>query len=289
MADRGCEARHPETIFLAEAFTRPRVMQHLAQLGFTQSYTYFAWRNSKAELTEYLHDLTQTEPAEYFRPNAWPNTPDILTEYLQLGGRPAFMSRFVLAATLFASYGIYGPAFELCEHRRQEPGSEEYLDSEKYQLRHWNLDDPHSLRYLIARVNHIRRENPALQSNAGLKFHKTDNEQLICFSKSTSDPASAVLVVVNLDPHHTHSGWVEIPVDELGVGGPRPYQVHDLLSENRFIWQGARIFVAARPAGHARACFQASPLAAERAPVRVLPVRSDCHGDDGTRRQRARR
>ncbi|HWC89109.1 MAG TPA: maltotransferase domain-containing protein [Pirellulales bacterium] len=239
--------RNPEVIFLAEAFTRPRVMQHLAQLGFTQSYTYFAWRNSKSELTDYLRELTQTELAEYFRPNAWPNTPDILTEYLQVGGRPACMARLVLAATLCASYGIYGPAFELCDNRAKEPGSEEYLDSEKYQIRHWNLDDPHSLRHLIARVNHVRRDNPALHTNAGLKFHAVDNDQLICYSKSTPDLSNVILVVVNLDPHHVHSGWVDIPVEELGVGGPRSYQVHDLLSDARFIWQGPRNYVQLDP------------------------------------------
>src|SRR6185295_14667705 len=144
---------HAETIFLAEAFTRPKVMYRLAKLGFSQSYSYFAWRNTKQELTEYFRELTETEVHEYFRPNLWPNTPDILTEYLQFGGRPAFMTRLVLAATLGANYGIYGPAFELFEARPREPGSEEYLNSEKYEIRQWQLDDPMSLKDFIARIN----------------------------------------------------------------------------------------------------------------------------------------
>jgi starch synthase (maltosyl-transferring) len=162
---------HPEVIFLAEAFTRPKVMYQLAKLGFTQSYTYFAWRNTKRELTQYFTELTQTEAREYFLPNLWPNTPDILTEYLQMGGRPAFMARLVLAATLGASYGIYGPAFELCENRPKEPGSEEYLDSEKYEIKNWDIKKPESLRDFVARVNRIRRENPALQGDWSLHFH----------------------------------------------------------------------------------------------------------------------
>ena len=162
---REIQGEYPEVIFLAEAFTRPKVMRRLAKLGFTQSYTYFAWRNAKWELTEYFTELTQSEAREYFRPNLWPNTPDILTEHLQFGGRPTFMARLVLAATLGANYGIYGPAFELGEKRAREPGSEEYLDSEKYEIRHWDLEKPDSLKDFIARINHIRKENPALQSD----------------------------------------------------------------------------------------------------------------------------
>jgi starch synthase (maltosyl-transferring) len=171
--------QYPEVIFLSEVFTRPKVMYRLAQLGFTQSYTHFAWRNTKQELTQYLAELTQTEVWEYFRPNLWPNTPDILTEYLQLGGRPAFMTRLVLAATLGASYGICGPAFELCENQPREFGSKEYLDSEKYEIKQWDLARPDSLKDFIARVNRIRQQNPALQSDWSLRFHQVDNEQLI--------------------------------------------------------------------------------------------------------------
>jgi starch synthase (maltosyl-transferring) len=238
---------HPEAIFLAEAFTRPKVMYRLAKAGFTQSYTYFAWRNTKAELTQYFTELTQTEVREFFRPNPWPNTPDILTEYLQLGGRPAFMARLVLAATLGASYGIYGPAFELGEHLPREFGSEEYLNSEKYEIKHWDIDRPDSLRDFIGRVNRIRRENLALHSDWSLRFHPVDNEYLICYSKQTEDASNMILVVVNLDPHHTQSGWVELPEDILAESQAAPYQVHDLLSDGRYLWHGRRNFVELTP------------------------------------------
>jgi starch synthase (maltosyl-transferring) len=219
----------------------------LAKLGFNQSYTYFAWRNTKAELTQYLAELTRSEVREYFRPNLWPNTPDILTEYLQFGGRPAFITRLVLAATLGASYGIYGPAFELCEDRPREAGSEEYLDSEKYEIRLWDLRRPESLKDLITRLNHIRRDNPALHSNERLLFHPIDNDQLICYSKHDEDGANLILVVVNLDPHHTHAGWLELPLDELGLTTNQSYQVHDLLSDARYLWRGTRNYVEINP------------------------------------------
>jgi starch synthase (maltosyl-transferring) len=238
---------HPDVLFLSEAFTRPRVRYMLAKLGFTQSYTYFAWRNTKEELTHYLTELTHTEVKEYFRPNFWPNTPDILTEYLQHGGRPAFMVRLLLAATLSASYGIYGPAFELCVHQPREPGSEEYLDSEKYEVRAWDLDNPFSLRDFISRVNEIRRENPALQSNERLEFHQTENPQILCYSKRTADLANVVLTTVNLDPHHTQSGWIHLPLDRFHLDPHQPYQVHDLLGDARYLWQGPRNFVELNP------------------------------------------
>lgn len=238
---------HPDIIFLSEAFTRPKVMYNLAKLGFTQSYTYFAWRNAKWELTQYFTELTQTEVREFFRPNLWPNTPDILTEELQSGGRPVFMARLVLAATLGANYGIYGPAFELCEHNPREPGSEEYLDSEKYEIKHWELSRPESLKDFIARVNRIRRENSALQSDRQLCFHSTDNEQLLCYSKSTPDKEQVILVVVNLSPVHTHMGWIELDLDELGIAATATYQVHDLLSDAYYLWHGARNYVELNP------------------------------------------
>jgi starch synthase (maltosyl-transferring) len=238
---------YPDVIFLSEAFTRPKVMYELAKLGFDQSYTYFAWRNTKWELTQYFTDLTQTEVREYFRPNLWPNTPDILTEYLQFGGRTAFMARLVLAATLGASYGIYGPAFELCDNRPKELGSEEYLDSEKYEIKNWDITRPDSLKDFIGRVNRIRRENRALDGDWSLRFHRVDNEQLICYSKRTDDLSNVVLVVVNLDPHHTQSGWVEFPLEELGIDPQKPYQMHDLLSGARYLWQGSRNYVELSP------------------------------------------
>lgn len=241
------KARHPDVILLSEAFTRPKVMHRLAKLGFTQSYTYFAWRNTKHEITEYFTELAHGPGREYFRPNAWPNTPDILTEYLQHGGRPAFAARLLLAGTLAASYGIYGPAFELIEHAPREPGSEEYLDSEKYQLRQWDLDRPDSLRWLIKRLNEIRRENPALQSDWSLAFLPIDNEQLIAYTKATPDRSNIIVTVVNLDPHHTHSGWLQVDAALLGLEPHMPYQMHDLLTDVRYVWHGSQNFVQLEP------------------------------------------
>ena len=243
------KTKHPDVIFLSEAFTRPKVMYRLAKLGFTQSYTYFTWRNTKWDLTQYFTELTQTDVREFFRPNLWPNTPDILNEYLQVGGRPAFVIRLVLAATLGANYGIYGPAFELYENRPREPGSEEYLDSEKYQIRVWDVERPDSLRELITRVNHIRRDNPALHDDRRLRFHYSDNDMILCYSKTTDDLRNLIVVVVNLDPHHMQSGWVELPLAEFDLDPHRPYQAHDLLSGARYLWSGARNFVQLNPHG----------------------------------------
>ena len=238
---------YPEALFLAEAFTRPKVMYRLAKSGFSQSYTYFAWRNTKWELTQYFTELTQTEIADFFRASLWPNTPDILTEYLQFGGRPAFMTRLVLAATLGANYGIYGPAFELCENVPRDPGSEEYLNSEKYELKHWDLERKDSLKEFIALVNRIRGENRALQSDRSLRFHPVDNPEIICFSKQTEDLKNVIVVVVNLDPHHTQSGWVELAMEELGLLPQQPFQMHDLLTNARYLWHGARNYVQLNP------------------------------------------
>jgi starch synthase (maltosyl-transferring) len=238
---------YPDVLFLSEAFTRPKVMHRLAKLGFTYSYTYFAWRNTKWELEQYFTELTRTEPQEYFRPHLWPNTPDILTEYVQFGGRPAFMARLVLAATLGANYGIYGPAFELCENRPLAPGREEYLDAEKYEIKHWDIGRSDSLKDLITRVNRCRRENLALQADTSLRFHSVDNEQLIAYTKATDDLSNIVLVVVNLDPHYTQSGWVVLPLEQLGLDSQQPYQVHDLLSDARHLWHGPRNYVELNP------------------------------------------
>ncbi len=241
---------HPQAIFLAEAFTRPKIMHRLAKLGFTYSYTYYTWRNTKQEITDYFTELALNESREYFRPNLWPNTPDILAEFLQYGGRPAFMLRVALAATLSAAYGIYGPAYELMEHSAREAGGEEYLDSEKYQLRHWDIERADSLKDYIARLNHIRRENTALQTDWNLRFHPVDNDLLLCFSKSSvtdTDHSNTIVVVANLDPHHAQSGWIELPLEDLGVEVQHPYQAHDLLSGARFLWQGPRNFVRIDP------------------------------------------
>jgi starch synthase (maltosyl-transferring) len=237
----------PEIIFLAEAFTRPKVMYRLGKLGFTQSYSYFTWRNTKAEITEYFQELTQTEVREYYRPNLWPNTPDILPEYLQFGGRAAFMIRLVLAATLSGNYGIYGPAFELLENRPREAGSEEYLDSEKYEIKHWNRESADSLKDFITRINQIRKDNAALQCDWSLRFREIDNEQMICYTKHTDDLGNIIVVVVNLDPHHVQSGWVKIPLEPLRLGAADSYQAHDLLTGARFLWQGARNYVQLDP------------------------------------------
>lgn len=239
---------HPEVIFLAEAFTRPKVMHRLAKLGFTQSYTYFTWRNTKTELTEYLTELTQQSGREYFRPNFWPNTPDILSEYLQFGGRPGFIVRLVLAATLSSSYGIYGPAFELLDNTPLKAGSEEYLDSEKYEIKQWDWDDPANLRELIGLINRIRRRNSALQQNRNLCFHSCDNAEILCYSKWNDDLSDIILVVVNLDPHHRQSGWVDLRLDLLGLEAQQSFQVHDLLgSEQHYLWHGPRNYVELDP------------------------------------------
>jgi len=238
---------YPEVIFLAEAFTRPKIMYQLAKLGFSQSYTYFTWRNVKWELTEYFTELTQTDVREFFRFSLWPNTPDILSDYLRDGGRPAFMTRLVLAATLGANYGIYGPAYELCEHRRKDRESEEYLDSEKYELKQWDIKSPSSLKDFIARVNRIRRQNPALHNDLSLRFHSVDNDQLICYSKRTENLASVIVVVVNLDCRYKQSGWIDLSLDELGIDHDQPYEVHDLLADATYQWQGARNYVELDP------------------------------------------
>jgi starch synthase (maltosyl-transferring) len=239
---------HPQVLFLAEAFTRPKIMYRLAKLGFSQSYTYFPWRNAKSEITAYLNELAQTPVREFFRPNQWTNTPDILTEFLQIGGRPAFLIRLLLAATLGSNYGIYGPAFELLESRPLRHGSEEYLDSEKYEIRAWDLDRTDSLRELITVVNCVRKNNEALQSDWSLRFHPTDNDQLICYSKESEDRTNLIVVVVNLDPYHTQAGFVTLPLDDLQIPQDRAYEAEDLLTGSRYPWHGPRNYVELNPA-----------------------------------------
>jgi len=243
----GIKADHPDVIFLSEAFTRPKIMYQLAKLGFSQSYTYFTWRNAKWELEQYFTELTQTPVREFYRPNLWPNTPDILSDYLRDGGRPAFIARLVLAATLGANYGIYGPAFELCENCRKDTVSEEYLNSEKYEIKGWDIEKPDSLRGIIRLVNKARRENPALQSDHSLRFHHVDNDQLICFSKCTQDRSNVILVVVNLDYRYRQSGWVTLSLEELKIAQNREYQVHDLLVDATYTWKGPRNYVELSP------------------------------------------
>jgi len=241
------KATDPDVIFLSEAFTRPRLMEHLAKVGFGQSYTYFTWRRHRWELQEYFAALNHTLLGQFMRPNLWPNTPDILTDELQEGGRGAFMERFLLAATLGASYGIYGPAFELMEHEPVSAGTEEYLDSEKYQLRHWDLDRAESLRALIARVNRIRREHPALQRDHTLRFHGTDNDALLAYSKSSPDGTDVILCVVNLDHHAPQAGWTALDLGALGVEPGKPFQVHDLITDAHYTWHGPHNYVELNP------------------------------------------
>ncbi len=238
---------HPDIIFLAEAFTRPKLMNSLAKKGFTQSYTYFTWRNTKYEITTYCNKLVQTNAKEYFRPNFWPNTPDILPEFLQVTNRAGFIQRLVLAATLSSNYGIYGPAFELMDNTPVSPGKEEYLNSEKYELKDWNINDPRSLKKIITSINRIRKENKALQNTHSLRFHEINNEALICYSKATDDFNNIILVVVNLDPYHTHSGWLRFPVHDFEMEVDTPYQVHDLIGGAYFLWSGEHNYVELNP------------------------------------------
>jgi len=237
---------YPEVFFLSEAFTRPKIMYYLAKIGFSQSYTYFTWRYTQREFKEYLIELTRSEVKEFFRSNFWPNTPDILPEHLQYGGRPAFIMRLILAATLSSNYGIYGPAFELCLNEAL-PGKEEYRDSEKYEIKQWDWDKQGNLKDLISRVNKIRRENPALQTPWNLSFYEVDNENLLFYGKVTEDLLNIIFIVINLDPFHTHSGWVNVPVKELDIDAQQPYLVHDLLSDDKYIWQGERNYVELNP------------------------------------------
>jgi len=254
---------HPDAIFLSEAFTRPKLMRYLAKAGFTQSYTYFTWRNTAWDLRHYLTELTTTELREYMRPNFFTNTPDILNEYLQSGGRPAFEVRLILAATLSASYGIYS-GFELCENVPAKPGSEEYANSEKYEIRPRDWSRAGRFSELIARVNEIRRQQPALQFTDGLQFHNTDNGAFLWFSKTAPGPPvpsevegmrgtrptadGRVFVVANTDVHWTQQGWVQMPIGELGLSARQPFIVEDLLDGARYTWRGEWNYVKLDPA-----------------------------------------
>jgi starch synthase (maltosyl-transferring) len=257
--------QHPDAIFLSEAFTHPKVMRYLAKAGFSQSYTYFTWRNTAEELREYFTELTATDVREYFRPNLFANTPDILHAYLQRGGRPAFQARLVLAATLGANYGIYS-GFELAENVAVREGSEEYMDSEKYQIRVREFSHADSLAELVARVNAIRREHPALQHDWGLRFHDTDNPQLVAYSKRSADGTDVLLMVVNLDPFAMQHGFVRLPLDAWALPPDAPVEVLDLLSEERYFWRGEWNYVRLDPqarVAHILHVRLAGPLPAE--------------------------
>jgi starch synthase (maltosyl-transferring) len=239
------QKRFPDTIFLSEAFTRPKIVRYLAKLGFTQSYTYFTWRNTRAELEEYFTELTTTPVCEYLRPNLFVNTPDILSDYLQHGDRPAFQARLVLAATLGASYGVYS-GYELVENIPVRPGSEEYMDSEKYQLKPRDWEAPHTLAPLIALVNRARRGNPALQTTLGLQFVGSDNPAIIAYTKVTDDRSNVILVVVNLDPFHVQHGFVSLDPAAYGLDASG-YAAYDLLTGARYGWRGGRNYVRLDP------------------------------------------
>jgi len=239
---------HPDVLFLSEAFTRPKLMYRLAKLGFTQSYTYFAWRDKPWEIEQYYRELTSEPVVDFFRPNAWPNTPDILTATLQHAGRPALMGRLVLAATLCASYGVYGPPYEAGDVRAREPGSEEYLDSEKYQLRHWDFSRPQMMTEFMARVNRIRRDHPSLSHDRTLRFHRTDNPNVIAYSKSTPDGRDPILVIVNTDFRNKHWAHTDLDLEALGLREHEPFEVHDLLTNARYTWTGRRNVVGLDPA-----------------------------------------
>lgn len=240
---------YPDIIFLAEAFTRPRIKNRLGKGGFTHGYTYFTWRNSKEELTEYLTQLCEPESATVFWPNFWPNTPDILHEVLQTGGRSAFMTRLILATTLSSNYGIYGPAYELCDHVPY-PGKEEYNNNEKYELKNWNWDAPGNIRPLVKSLNNIRNTNPALQRTFNLTFIEINNPSMIAYIKCTPDLSNIILVVVNLALNSTQEGWVEIPIKKLGIQEKNMFKVEDLLpdtyglrKETSYMWQGAKNYI----------------------------------------------
>ncbi len=234
----------PEMIFLAEAFTKPKVMQELGKLGYAQSYTYFSWRTSKAELEQYMTELTQTEMRHYYRPNFWPTTHDINPPYLHNGHEPQFLIRYFLAATLSSNYGIFGPSFELLEHI-PFPGKEEYLNSEKYEIRHWDWNRTNKLTYLITLVNRIRKENPALQTTNNYIRCVTSDDQMMAYAKTDGD--NRLLCVVNMDAYNRRAATVQVPTWLLGLSDDQPYTVEDLLTGGRYVWRGQQNYVELDP------------------------------------------
>jgi starch synthase (maltosyl-transferring) len=238
---------YPDALFLAEAFTRPKMMNMLAKIGFSQSYTYFTWRNTKNELVEYINDLTKTAAAEFFRPNFWPNTPDILHEYLQKGGRPAFIIRLVLAGTISSNYGIYGGAYITCQNEPY-PGKEEYANNEKYELKNWDLNAVGNIKKEVTLINKIRKENPALQETNNISVRETNNPNILFYVKATEDLSNVIMTVVNVDPHNTHAGLISVPIESLGLSADDYYEVEDLLSKKTFAWQGEWNYVELDPA-----------------------------------------
>jgi starch synthase (maltosyl-transferring) len=250
------QAVHPDVLFLSEAFTRPKVMQALAKVGFSQSYTYFTWRNFKDELIAYFTELTQSEVAEYLRGNLFTNTPDILPPILQQGGAPAFKMRLVLAATLSSVYGIYS-GFELCENAAVA-GTEEYLNSEKYEIKVRDWDAPGNIKGLVARLNAIRRENRALHEYRNLRFHECREENILFYGKRSFDGTNTILVAVNLDPFEAHAAEIRLPLEELGIGPDERFQVEELIGGARHLWRGAEQRIRLDPAQEPAAIYRVS-------------------------------
>ncbi len=250
--------KHDGIIFLAEAFTRPRVMEKLAKIGFNQSYTYFTWRNSKEEFIEYLNELTKTDRREYFRPNFWPNTPDILPVSLENQQEPSFLVRLILAGTLSSNYGIYGPVFEFGLNEAY-PGKEEYVYSEKYEIKNWDWEKPTKIKEIISKLNRIRNENTALQSTWNIEFVDTDNPQIICYTKIDQEKENKLIIAVSLDSKHGQSGWVKIPLERLEIGENQSFTVHDLLTGSKYIWQNEWNYVALHPQNLPAHIFRIEP------------------------------
>lgn len=238
--------KNPDIIFLAEAFTRPRIMEKLGKAGFTQSYTYFTWRNTKEEFIEYLTELTKTDRRDYFRPNFWPNTPDILPISLEEKGESSFMARIILASTLSSNYGIYGPLFEY-GYNKAYPGKEEYIDSEKYEIKVWDWNKQTRVKDLITHLNQIRKENSALQTTWNIDFIDIDNPNLLAYVKTSPDKSNKLLIVVNLDHQNTHSGWVKVPLHTLDLVGTYSYKVNDLLSGDQYTWSSEWNYIELNP------------------------------------------
>ena len=238
--------RHEGIIFLAEAFTRPRVMEELAKVGFNQSYTYFTWRNTKEEFVDYLTTLTRTQVREYYRPNFWPNTPDILPVSLENKQDASFITRLILAGTLSSNYGIYGPVFEFGLNEAH-PGKEEYTRSEKYEIKHWDWNRNTKIKEMISILNRVRKENPALQSTWNISFNDTDNNQILAYTKIDQDQDNKLIIVVNLDPYNTQSGWIRVPISQLDIENETSYSVTDLLTGASYIWQNEWNYVELHP------------------------------------------
>ena len=238
--------KEPDVIFLAEAFTRPRIMERLAKIGFNQSYTYFTWRNNPWEMREYMLELTKTPMRDYFRPNFWPNTPDILPPVLVYGGEPAAIMRFILAATLSSNYGMYGPVYEY-DVNTPVPNKEEYLDSEKYEIKHWDWNRETRVKEIITRVNQIRKANPAFQDTYNIEFAHVENENILVYGKRDEATGNTVVVAVNMDPYNVQTAWIRLPLDKLGIDSYSSYVMHDMLSGSKFNWHGEWNYIELNP------------------------------------------